>query len=98
MPDNLNDYASKYGMESVVNDYGEIRQTYVDGGFGRIIFPNGWCASIIQKNNGVYSVAPCDYNGWFDWDVLNEYGGHAGCFYCHTEKGAIDACEIIRSL
>lgn len=107
----LKEYSEKYGLEEVVNDYGEHRKTRERS----IVFPNGWVASIVE-NNGVdtykpngehikefksnkkYSVAICDYNGYFDWDVLNKYGAIDGCIYCDDELEILVACETIRRL
>ena len=107
----LKEYSEKYGLEEVVNDYGEHRKIRERS----IVFPNGWVASIVE-NNGVdvykpnvehikefksnkkYSVAMCDYNGYFDWDILNKYGAIDGCIYCDTELELLVACETIRRL
>lgn len=107
----LKEYAEKFGVKEVVNDYGEHRQTRERS----IVFPNGWVASIV-KNNGVdvwhpngehtkefksdkkYSVAMCDYNGCFDWEILDQYGAIEGCIYCDDELEILSACETIRRL
>ena len=94
---NLNAYINKYGLESVTNDYDEI----VYGTSSHIIFPNFCCASIIAKKDDdgeimCYSVALCDWNGYFDWTVMNEYGATDGTFRCYSEDDVIEACEIIR--
>lgn len=91
-------YAEKYGIPSIVNKYGEVKHTTIRSGLsGRIIFENGWCASIINKGNG-YSVAPVDYCGYFDWETLNKYGANGGCLYCNDEEEIVKVCEIIRNL
>lgn len=107
----LKEYAEKFGVKEVVNDYGEHRQTREKS----IVFPNGWVTSIV-KNNGVdvwhpngehtkefksdkkYSVAMCDYNGCFDWEILDQYGAIEGCIYCDDELEILSACETIRRL
>lgn len=38
----------------------------------------------------------CDYNGYFDWNLLNQYGAIEGCIYCNTELEILIACETIR--
>lgn len=109
--DLLKKYSEKYGLEEVINDYGEYRHTSDRS----IVFPNRWVASIVE-NNGVdtykpngehikefksnkkYSVAMCDYNGYFDWDILNKYGAIDGCIYCDDELEILVACETIRRL
>lgn len=92
----LTEYARKFGLKEVKNDYEEIRKTRP----GSIVFPNGWVASIVEyeKNNGKYSVAMCDYNGYFDWSILDEYGAYQGRFICDTELDIIIACETIRRI
>lgn len=62
---------------------------------------NGWVASIIKRapsEDSVYLVAMCDYNGYFDWSKLDQYGATKGCFYCNTELEVVIACETIRRL
>ena len=93
---NLNAYINKYGISHVENDYGE----YVYTTSGHVMFPNFYCASIITKTdedgNVSYSVAMCDWNGYFDWCIMDEYGAKNGCFTCNDENDVIEACEIIR--
>lgn len=106
----LKEYSEKYGVSEVVNLYGEHRKTNEKS----IIFPNGWVASIVSnmgisitgkdgtrteyKSDKKYSVAMCDYNGYFDWSILNQYGAIDGCLYCNNEQEIIEVCEIIRKL
>lgn len=40
----------------------------------------------------------CDYNGYFDWSILNGYGADNGELFCNTELEIIIACETIRRL
>lgn len=107
----LKEYAEKYGLKKVINDFGEARTTKENS----IVFPNGFVASIVE-NNGVtsigpggkksvefkskkkYSIAMCDYNGYFNWNILDDFGGIEGCIYCDTELEIIIACETIRNL
>lgn len=94
----LKEYREKFGVEEVVNDMGEHRCTRE----GSIVFPNGWVASIVKNTDypekGKYSVAMCDYNGYFDWSILNKYGADYGRIYCNTELEILIACETIRRL
>lgn len=94
----LEQYSQKFGIPEITNDYGEHRKTFARS----IVFPNGWVASIIEDPrpdlNTKYSVAMCDYNGYFDWSILNKYGARDGCFYCDTELDILIACETIRRL
>lgn len=106
----LKKYADEFGVHEVTNDYGECNMTSETN----IIFPNGWVASIVRNNgvsvhshgechtvfksNKKYSVAMCDYNGYFDWSILNQFGAIDGCLYCDKEDETIAACEIIRKL
>lgn len=50
------------------------------------------------KSNKNYSVAMCDYNGYFDWDILNQFGAIDGCIYCDDELEILVDCETIRRL
>lgn len=90
----LKEYSQKFGIPEIVNDYGEHRKTRQNS----IVFPNGWVASIVPEIDAKYSVAVCDYNGYFNWNILNKYGATQGCFYCNTELEVIIACETIRRL
>ena len=96
----ISEYVEKYGIKNVINDYGEICTSYESS----IAFTNGWVATIVTNENpdgtnikAKYSVAPCDYNGYFNWDILNAHGAIDGCIYCNTEQEVIDACDIIRN-
>lgn len=92
------EYAEKYGVKEVINDMSEHRRTRKNS----IVFPNGWVASIVhnteQPKKGKYSVAMCDYNGYFDWSILNQYGAEHGELFCNTDLEIIVACETIRRL
>lgn len=94
----ISTYMKKYGIKEVKNDYGETRCTRE----GNIVFSNGWVASIVENVNcpekGKYSIAMCDYNGYFNWEILNKYGAEQGKFYCNTDTEIISICEIIRNL
>lgn len=95
----LKEYSSKYGIEEVINSMGEHRFSTDHS----IAFPNGWVASIVENKehpeiNKKYSVAMCDYNGYFDWNILNQHGAIDGCLYCDNELEIIVACETIRRL
>lgn len=94
----LKAYAERFGLKEVINNMGETRRTREHS----IVFPNGWVASIVErqhpKKNAKWSVAMCDYDGYFDWSILNQHGADNGCFYCNDELDIIIACETIRRL
>lgn len=107
----LKGYSEKYGLEEVANDYGEHRQTrersivFPNGWVASIVENNGVDTYKPNgehikefKSNKKYSVAMCDYNGYFDWDILNKYGAIDGCIYCDDELEILVACETIRRL
>jgi len=81
----------------VVNNMGEIRRTYERS----IVFPNGWVGSIVTDGDG-YSVATCDYDGYFDWNVLRPFGKgkekNNGTIFCKTEDEVCKVLSIIESL
>lgn len=96
----IQDYVAK-GLTSVRNDMGEIRTTNVDDGYISIIFPNGWVSSIVidpQTEKAKYSVAVCDYEGYFDWNVLRPFGTDKGTILCNSEEEVCKALDIIISL
>ena len=95
----VTEYCFKHGLKEVKTSYGEIRKTNARA----VVFENGWVADIVEnlqypKKQGKYSIAMCDYDGYFNWEILNEYGADDGCFYCNTDDEIINACEIIRKL
>lgn len=90
----------KRALVSVVNDMGETRYTRENS----IVFPNGWVASVVENtskrdvSDKKYSLAVCDYNGYFNWQILNEYGAINGCLYCDNEEEICSALAIVESL
>lgn len=109
--DLLKEYSEKFGIKEVINCYGERRRTsersivFHNGWVASIVendgvdvyHPNGSHTKEYMSNKK-YSVAMCDYNGYFDWSVLNQYRAIDGCLYCDDELEIIVACETIRSL
>lgn len=107
----LKDYSEKFGVKKVINDYGEHRHTrersivFPNGWVASIVendgvdvyHPDGKHTKE-YKSNKKYSVAMCDYNGYFDWSILNQYGAIDGRIYCDDELEIIIACETIRRL
>lgn len=107
----LKEYSEKYGVKEIVNSMGEHRKTrdssiIFPNGWVASVIPNKgvtmYDSSGISKkeypSNKKYSIAMCDYNGYFDWSILNEYGAIRGCLYGDTELEVIIACETIRRL
>lgn len=107
----LKKYSEKYGVKEVINDYGEHRRTrernivFPNGWVASIVENNG--VEVYHpdgdhtkefKSNKKYSVAMCDYNGYFDFSILNQYGAIDGCLFCDDELEIIIACETIRRL
>jgi len=82
---------------TVVNDMGELKEVRNDLRYTSIPFPNGWAASVIHEPEG-YSVATCDYNGYFNWNILKPFGAEEGKFQCETEEEVCKALAIIESL
>ena len=107
----LKEYSEKFGIEKVVNDMNETRYTrptsivfpngwvasIVENSGVTVFHPNGTRTEEF-KSDKKWSVAICDYNGYFDWSILNQYGAIDGCLYCDTELEIIVACETIRRL
>ncbi|HBY19821.1 MAG TPA: hypothetical protein DEG71_02245 [Clostridiales bacterium] len=81
---------------TVKNSMGEIRHTSDSS----IVFPNGWVASIVKPldNKAKYSVAICDYNGYFNWNILKPFGESNGTILCNTEEEVCKALMIIEAL
>ena len=107
----LKKYSEKFGVKKVINDLGEYRQTsehsivFPNGCVASIVENNGVDVyhpdgkhTKEYKSNKKYSVAICDYNGFFNWSILNQYGAIDGCLYCDDELEIIMACETIRRL
>lgn len=109
--DLLKKYSEKFGIKEVINDYEEHRCTrersivFPNGWVASIVenvgvdvyHPDGRYTKEI-KSDKKYSVAMCDYNGYFDWSILNQHGAIDGCLYCDDELEIIVACETIRRL
>lgn len=92
----IKDYIVK-GVPMVVNDMGEKRYTRE----GSIIFPNGWVASIVRpiSTPEKYSIAICDYNGYFNWNTLDKYyTTDRGTVVCDTEEEVCNVLEYIKNL
>ena len=91
----LKDFVAK-GL-TIVNDMGETKKTKKSS----IVFPNGWIASIVTpEDDGTakYSVAVCDYNGYFNWNVLKPFGTTEGVILCNSEEEVCKALSIIEML
>lgn len=88
----LQDFINK-GI-TVRNSMGEIRTTSDSS----IVFRNGWVASIVKTENNEFSVAVCDYNGYFDWNILRPFGTSKGTIICKNEDEICKALTIIELL
>jgi len=79
---------------TIVNSMGEVRETR----HSSIVFPNGRVASIVIEEDN-YSIATCDYDGYFNWDILKPFGASKdGVIICKTEDEVCKALAIIESL
>jgi len=91
----------KHGI-SVTNSMNEYRTTTDSS----IVFTNGWCASIIDKTKNTwanqklrYSVAACNWDGYFDWNILQQFGANKdGTYECDTEEEVCELLEKIKNL
>lgn len=105
------DYIEKYSIKQVTNDMNEIRNTQENSivfDNGRVasivkndgikVYPPHEKPYTKMLSDKKYSVATCDYNGYFDFETLNKYGAIQGCIYCNTEDEIQAACNIIRNL
>lgn len=91
---------------TVRNGMDEIRKTSERS----IVFPNGWCASIAlvdhdirsewanEHPNAKYSVAVCDWDGYFDWEMLRPFGDPHGMIPCDTDEDVCMALTIIQAI
>ena len=87
----LKDFVMK-GL-TVVNSMGETRKTSESS----IVFSNGWVGSIAKIDEG-YSVTVCDYDGYFNWNVLRPFGTDKGTILCNNEQEVCRALSIIEML
>jgi len=79
----------------VINDMGELRIPSKSS----IPFPNGMGGGSIVTLDEGYSVAVCDYEGYFNWDILKPYGAsEKGTIICKTEDEVCKALSIIELL
>lgn len=108
----ITDFVIK-GLNGVENDMGEIRNTRIgDENFNTsIVFANGWVASILDRTiqkclseGARFSVAVCDYNGYFDWNILIPFGAKTkseegyGCFETDSEDEVCRILTVIENL
>jgi hypothetical protein len=92
-------------IDHITNDYGEIRNTKYneEDHSASIICDNGWVISIVRPSDDtkIWSVAVCDINGYFDWNILrNNFPGKSkeGLIYCKNEKEVCEAIEDIQKM
>lgn len=85
---------------TVINDMGERRESYVDfkRGYSSIVFSNNRIASICYRDNE-YSVAVCDYNGYFNWKFFDNspFEVDMGSVNCDNEEKVCGVLEWIKS-
>lgn len=83
----IQSYINSIGMIDTVSDYNEPTKC----------FPNGYRPSILDKEDGLYSCAYCDYNGCFDWNYpgTNDIGTDNGAHLYATEK---EVCDFIKAV
>jgi len=86
----IQDFVNKNNI-TILTSMGEERKTTDNF----IIFPNGWIASIVKKENG-YTIAVCDYDIYFDWNILKHLGGEKGVIFCETEDEVSDILSKIK--
>ena len=89
----IQDYVNK-GLNGIVHQMGKIRNTEQSQYGCSIVFPNGYVASIINKEF-YYSVAVCDYEGYFNWHILDKFNENekSGAVICYTED---EVCNVLR--
>jgi len=98
----IKEYIEKFSISEIVNNMNEQRKTTDSS----IVFSNGWCASIIDKTKQHwadqklrYSVAVCDWDGYFNWNILKQFGANEhGTYLCDTEDEVCEMLENIRNL
>jgi hypothetical protein len=92
----IKDYVSE-GIPCVINSMGRCRRTQDNS----IVFGNGWVGSIVESIDSPekYSVAVCDYNGYFNWRLLGEhFKTDDGTVICDTEEQVCEVLEYIKNL
>jgi len=83
---------------NVVDSMRGLRKTTYSDSYISIVFPNGYVASIYKDENK-YSVATCDYEGYFNWNILKEFNnGNHGAVSCCTEEEVCNILEFIKGL
>lgn len=85
----LNEFVESLGVVEIENDYGEKREC----------FPNGYRVSLVDKDNGVVSIAPADYNGYYDWEKFgNSFSKDEDDYGCVVTSNEDLARAIILSI
>ena len=83
---------------NVVDSMRGLRKTTYSDTYISIVFPNGYVASISIRDNK-YSVATCDYYGYFDWDILKQFkNSDSGAVSCDTEDEVCSILKFIKEL
>lgn len=77
------------------DSFGKLRETKNNS----IVFKNDRVASIIRHSETEYSVATCNYDGYFDWEVLKSLKGcKGGVVFCKNEEEVCKVLEFIKNL
>ena len=94
----IQDYVNE-GLEYVINQMREVRKTKHSQYRSSIIFPNGYVVIIINKEYS-YSVAVCDYEGYFNWSLLDRFNENekSGAVICYTEDEVCRILEYVKGL
>jgi len=96
----IQDYVNE-GLEYVINQMKEVRKTEHSIYGSSIIFPNGYVVSIINKEYS-YSVAVCDYEGYFNWRTLDSFKkgdkNKSGAVICYSEDEVCNILEYVKGL
>lgn len=82
---------------TVINDMKERRESYADliRNYTSVVFSKSTVASVIYNNNELYySVAVCDYNGYFNWNFFDDspFKTDKGSVICKNE---FEVCLIL---
>ena len=96
----IQDYVNE-GLEYVIDEMGEIRKTTYSDTYISIVFPNYRVASICVDENK-YSVAVCDYEGYFNWRTLDSFKkgdkNKSGAVICYSEDEVCNILEYVKGL
>ena len=85
-------------VKEITNDMNEIMPSFIMDDSARLIFKNGLYLHIVGKEDK-YSLAIADYDGFFNWEMLNvfhlSHNVSEGCILTDDEDEIVSIIKAI---